>query len=588
MTGGSATMPMARDEAGNIAKRLVILSQEMPQKRAAVLATARRCRGRRLYASLTFSELERASADYAEILCADGFAPGMRTLLLVKPGLEFIALTFALFRLGAVPVLIDPGMGWEQLLHCVAKAEPEGMVAIPSAHFARLLYPDHFRSVARFATLGRRWLWGGCRLPFLRPRLETPPSDAEDTPLQVKETVSRAPVHDSGGDDLAAILFTSGATGPAKGVEYEHRIFTAQLAMLANHFGVGSTDMDLATFPLFALLSIGLGMTAVMPEMNFTRPAAAEPTAIVEAIADWRCTFSFGSPALWGKVAAWCEEQGKTLPSLRKVLMAGAPVMPIIHERLRRIMPQGTAHTPYGATECLPVADIQSEEVLAETAAISREGGGICVGRPLTGIDVAIIRVTDEEIEAWNPLANLPVGAIGEIVVKGPIASRRYFREERATRLAKIQCGDSFWHRMGDLGYLDGKGRLWLCGRKSHRVETNQGLLYPLCCEAFFLQHPLVRRAALVGMGPRPRQTPAMVIEPLRMPASPEEEESLREALRGIARRHPLTLPICHILFHPIFPVDVRHNAKIRREALAQWAEKEMAKAQAARPAKVK
>ena len=570
----------AREHAANIAWRLFALSRELPDKRAVAFATSRRYRSRRVYATITFGELERASAFYAEILRAGGFRPGMRTLLLVKPGVEFIALTFALFRLGAVPVLIDPGMGKESFLDCVARVEPEGMVAVPTACFARLLYPRFFKSVTHLATLGRRWLWGGCRLPFLRLRLETAPSAGEgETRLSAAESAAdEAPIYNSSAEELAAILFTSGATGPAKGVEYEHRIFATQLAMLASHFGVSRDDVDLATFPLFALLSIGLGMTAVMPHMDFSRPAAAEPMAIVEAIADWRCTFSFGSPALWGKVAVWCNEKEIVLPSLRKVLMAGAPVMPIIHERLRRILPQGTAHTPYGATECLPVADIQSAEVLAETAAVTKDGGGICVGRPLPGVEVAIIRITEEEIASWNSLATLPPGTVGEITVKGPTVTRRYFRDERATRLAKISCGDACWHRMGDLGYLDSRGRLWFCGRKSHRVETSRGMLYPICCEALFLRHPEVKRAALVGIGPRPRQVPAIVVEPVRMPASPAEEEILREALLAIASRHPLTMAIRDILFHPAFPVDSRHNAKIKREELSKWAAEIMAK----------
>ena len=233
--------------------------------------------------------------------------------------------------------------------------------------------------------------------------------------------------------------------------------------------------------------------------------------------------------------------------------------------------PDAEVYTPYGATEALPVTCIGSREIVAETAALTRQGKGICVGRPLSSVDLRIIIIRDKPIPVWEKGLELAPNTIGEIVVKGPMVTQCYDQNEKETALAKIRDRDgSFWHRMGDVGYLDSVGRLWFCGRKAHRVVTPKKTYFSIPCESMFNQHPAVFRSALVGVN----QKPVIVIEPLdkKTVDNPTKKERLREELLTLAILHPLTREIRDILFHAQFPVDIRHNSKIIREKLAVWA----------------
>jgi acyl-CoA synthetase (AMP-forming)/AMP-acid ligase II len=380
-------------------------------------------------------------------------------------------------------------------------------------------------------------------------------------------------------DETAAILFTSGSTGPAKGVVYTHRIFDAQVRLLHEAYGIGPGDCDLPCFPLFGLFSTALGATAVIPHMDFTRPAKVAPRAIVEPIRRFHVTYSFGSPALWETVGAWCARRGERLPGLRRIFMSGAPAPAALHRLLLEqvLDPGAETHTPYGATESLPVADITGHEVLAETAARTAQGAGTCVGRPVPGIEVRILPITDGPLPAYPEGAELPPGEIGEIAVRGEVVTPAYYGLEEATALAKMRDAQGrLWHRIGDVGHLDAQGRLWFCGRKAHRVRTPHGPLFTITCEAIFRNHPDVHRAALVGVGDAAAaaQVPVMVIEPNpgRFPCTARRRAEFARQLLGLGAASPVTAGIRQIFFRKAFPVDIRHNAKIRREELALWA----------------
>lgn len=541
----------------NISRLMTTAAERFPDKRALVFPESRDAQGHVAYTHLTFQQLEALSSQYARDFMEQGMKRGTKVLLMVRMSLDFTAVAFALFKIGAVPVMIDPGMGMSGFLNCVRQVQPEGFIGIPLAHVARLAFFRTFKSVKYPVTLGKRWFWGGARLSAF---------SASSPPF---EPVGMA------ADELAAILFTSGSTGPAKGVEYTHKIFATQVGILRDEFGIGPDNIDLPCFPLFGLFSTGLGCTAVIPDMDPTRPADVNPERIIEAVKNQGVTYSFGSPALWRTVSRHCAAKGVTLPSLKRIFMAGAPVPVDLHRTLleKVLPPEADTFTPYGATESLPVSCFSGREVLAETASRSEAGAGICVGKPVKGACVRIITVTDEPIEFWDESLVLPQGDIGEITVKGPMVTPAYFGRQEQTRQAKIQDDDGFWHRIGDLGYFDEAGRLWMCGRKSHRVMTDQGMMCTVRCEAVFNHHPAVRRSALVGVGEDPRnQTPVIIVE-LEKDGS-ISPETVREELLTAAAGNPLTSSIKTALFHPSFPVDVRHNAKINREQLAVWAKR--------------
>jgi acyl-CoA synthetase (AMP-forming)/AMP-acid ligase II len=548
------------DRAGakfNIASYLPQAAAIEPARAALVVTRSRDGAGKAIYASMTFAELEALSNRYANGLLTAGLARGMRTLVMVRPGFDFISLTFALFKIGAVPVMIDPGMGVGRMLECVRSVAPRAFVGIPLAQVMRMIRRAPFRSVEHVVTVGRRWFWGGPSLDELRGRAG-----------------SEAVMADTARDEMAAILFTSGATGPAKGVVYEHGMFDAQVRAIRDHYGIRPGEVDLPGFPLFALFNPAMGMTSVIPDMDPTRPARVDPVKIVEAIRDHDVTNTFGSPAMWTRVADYCVDHEITLPSLRRVLVAGAPVPWRVIERLHRVLgPEADVHTPYGATESLPVSTISGREVVRECSAKSRRGAGTCVGKVLPGIEARVIRITDGPIEAWEDELAVPEGQPGEIIVSGKVVTKRYDGLERETALAKIREGDRIWHRIGDIGYRDDEGRIWFCGRKGHRLVTAHGTMYTVPCEAIFNEHPDVYRSALVGVGPRGTHKPVIVVEPVpgRFPRGGRVRR-FRQELIDLARANELTRSIDSVLFHRRFPVDVRHNAKINREKLAVWA----------------
>ncbi len=520
--------------------------------------------GRSRYRRVTHGDLDRESDALAHGLGAVGVGRGVRTALLVKPGLEFFALTLALFKAGAIPVVVDPGIGLARLKRCLDEAEPEAFIGIPAAQAARVVLGWARRSVRRTVTVGRRWFWGGATLAELRERGRAEPP---------------FPVADTKPDDEAAILFTSGSTGPPKGVVYRHENFAAQVEAIRGLGTIRRGEIDLPTFPLFALFDPALGMTAVVPDMDATRPGEVDPNVIIRAAEEFRVTNMFGSPALLDTVGRYGAERGVRLSTLGRVISAGAPVPAAVMERFLRMLPEGAeVLTPYGATECRPGSCISSREVLGETAAKTEAGAGVCVGAPVPSVEVRIIAVDDGPIETWRSDLELPRGEVGEITVRGPQATRGYHNRPEATRLAKIRAADgSPWHRMGDLGYLDERGRLWFCGRKADRVRTAGGTLTSLPCEAVFDTHPQVRRTALVGVGPADAQEPVICVELLPEHRSASRAE-VAAGLREIGGRHPHTKPIRRFLFHDAFPVDVRHNAKIGRSELARWAERQLAR----------
>jgi acyl-CoA synthetase (AMP-forming)/AMP-acid ligase II len=546
----------APTESANIAQHLPRMAAAQPEVAALKIPRGRR-EGRIDYLTLSFAELEAEAAAWQHHLHEAGVERGDRVLVMVRQGLPLIASVFALFATGAVPVVIDPGMGRKSFLRCIERTQPRALLGIPLARMLSRVFRRAFRSV----------------------RVRVPASGSttarchrsSDMPDKL-EVVSSAP------DELAAILFTSGSTGAPKGVCYEHGMFAAQVEMIRRCYGITPGEVDLPMLPIFALFNPALGMTTIVPEIDPSKPAAVDPVKIVQAITQENITNSFGSPTLWLKIAHHCKTESLALPTLRRVLSAGAPVPPALWELSRAFLPNGTLHSPYGATDVLPVSSISAKTGLDQTAPRTLSGRGTCVGPVLAENDVRIIALTDEPIAHLSDAPNLPAGEIGEIIVHGPTVTKTYDALPEATARAKITGDDgSIWHRIGDCGYLDPDQRLWFCGRMAERVITKHGTLFTEQVEPFFNARPEVSRCALIGVGPADRQRAALAVEPsdpLVLKTSRRGRE-LGRTLRAAAAEHPYASRISLFYFHPGFPVDVRHNAKIHRLTLTHWAETE-------------
>lgn len=541
----------------NVTHRLREMAQRLPQQIAIAQPTRRGC-GKHNYRTVTFDELEQLTNRLASGLQQAGFERGMRAALLVKPSVEFIALVFALLRAGIVQVLIDPGMGRKNLVRCLSEAAPQGFIAIPAAQAVRCVLASRFPQAKLNVTVGRRWFWGG-------PTLDQIIAQGSDD-CEIAATTA---------DEDAAIIFTSGSTGPPKGVLYRHATFDRQVAEISAMYNIQPGGVDLPGFPLFGLFNAAMGVTTVIPRMNPSRPARLDPAKFIDAINTWQAMQSFGSPAIWNRVGRYAQSHGITLPSIRNIYSAGAPVPPHVLSRLASILPaDAQIHTPYGATEALPIATISAAQVLGETAVKSAQGAGTCVGSKFPGIEWRIIAITDEAIDTIDQATELPSGQIGELIVRGDVVSREYVTRREANAVAKIADGSTVWHRMGDVGYFDEQHRFWFCGRMAHRVQTAAGTMFSVPCEEIFNQHPSVYRSALVGAGQGIEKRPVIVVEPWpeHRPCCRGARRQLLEELRNLAKRHELTRSITDFLIVRNMPVDVRHNAKIRREDLAIWA----------------
>jgi acyl-CoA synthetase (AMP-forming)/AMP-acid ligase II len=550
----------------NIAAALPRMAKQQPHTPAIFYPEGRSASGRVLYSHYTYAQLDQQSDLIAAGLEAVGIGRGVRTVLMVKPSLEFFALTFGIFKAGAVPVMVDPGIGIRNLGVCLAEAKPEAFIGIPRAHIARAVLGWARGTIRTLVTVGRRGPWGGLSLEDVKQ------AGAARPDWRMAPTTA---------DDMAAILFTSGSTGVPKGVIYSHGNFVAQVDAIRAMYDIRPGEIDLPTFPLFALFDPALGMTTVVPDMDFTRPAAVSGAKIAEAIEDFGITNMFGSPALLNTVGRWGEANKARFPSLRRVISAGAPVPAAVMERFAALLePEARINTPYGATESLPVATIDHVTVLTRTRPQTETGAGVCVGFPVPTINVQIIGITDDPIERWSDDLVVPTGTVGEMVVQGDVVTHAYFGRDTSTKLAKIRNEDgTIRHRMGDVGYFDADGRLWFCGRKSHRVTLPNGtVMHSVPCEAVFDTHPAVFRSALVaapaaqGGGTRP----VLCVE-LEPDARGTDRDTLVRELRAIAQKFEHTRPIEDFLIHPAFPVDIRHNAKIGREKLSVWATAQLA-----------
>lgn len=514
----------------NVSRHLRAVAEREPEK-IAVRDAQDRC--------LTFAQLDAECDRFAEEFVRHGVQPGMRVVVFVRPGLAFVPTLFGCFRMGAIPICIDPGMKLRQMLECIRGAAPSALIGTRRARLVARLFPRTF---------------GSAKIRVRAPTITPGVFARVPRPLLARDSA-----------DDAAVLFTSGSTGVPKGVVYTHGAFDEQLRLLRATYDIGPDEIDLVVFPLFALFSAAWGITAIIPRMDPARPARADGRHLADLIERYEVTHSSGSPAIWRNVVQSCEESGRRLPSLRRILMAGAQVP----ERLvRRASALGIkVHTPYGATEALPLTTIDDQNLFLEYAS-TRTGAGTCVGRPLEGVDIAIIPFVAGPIEVWDEKLRLSIGTRGEIAVRAPWVTREYFHAPEATRLAKIPSESGVWHRMGDVGYLDRLGRLWFCGRKDHRIFRSDRVLFPDPIEAIFDNHPRVRRSALVGVGPEGRQRAVLVVEAMH------KSDQLRRDLRSFARSLECAEAVDAIVFSRHFPVDTRHNIKIDRPALARRVER--------------
>ncbi|WP_022940755.1 olefin beta-lactone synthetase [Psychromonas hadalis] len=554
---------MKQTNQANLCRHLADAATNFPTSLA--IAVQKKQFTKLTYQEINFKQLHQKSDDIAFALNKMGLQAGDKAVLMVTPSLDFFNITFALFKAGIIPILVDPGMGTKNLKQCFIEAKPDAFIGIPKAQFARRLLGWGNETIKHNITVAGCSLWGGISLKAL---LKKYPSN------NGYAMVKSAP------DQLAAILFTSGSTGTPKGVVYSHAMFEAQISILKNDYHIQHGERDLATFPLFSLFGPALGMASIVPEMDASKPITANPEYLFAAIKKYQCSNLFANPALIEILGEAGNKKGVKLTSIKRVISAGAPAtLPSLKHFSKLLNQNVEILNSYGATESLPISKITSS-VLFKTETITDTGGGICIGYPVENTMINIIKISEDRIEQWSDSLSIEAYEIGEIVVKGAQVSQQYYARNSATQLSKITDDTGFRHRMGDLGYLDEHGKLWMCGRKTHRVEARYKdeikTYFSICCERIFNTHPAIKRSALVAVHIADQTTPVICLELVDKPT--ESNLKLFNELRFNADKHPHTQGIKHFLVHRGFPMDIRHNAKIYREQLAVWAQSEIKK----------
>lgn len=488
----------------------------------------------------SFAELHRRVEAIARGLRSAGLRPGDRVAMLTPPGADLVAAVYGVWRAGGVTVIADRGLGLRGLGAAVRGAKATWVIG-PSAAIAaaRIL---RWAPGARAVTVGRR------RAPKSIGTLTELEHSAADLPAEP------AP------DDHAAVLYTSGATGPAKGVRYRHRQLAAQRDALARAYGITADDRLVAAFAPFALYGPALGITSTIPDVDVTTPGALTADAFAAACASIDATIAFASPAALANVL----RTGSATPdprtaSLRLVLSAGAPVPVATLRSVAQRRPGAEVHTPYGMTECLPVADISLDGIDS-----AGHGRGVCVGHPVHAARVVIAPLG---FDAAHPISAVDADVTGEVLVRTPWLSDGYDRRWATEREARpIDTDGVVWHRSGDVGHLDHEGRLWIEGRSVHVVHTDHGPVTPVPVEVAVEAIPGIQRAAAAGIGPHGCQQLVVVVEA-------EGRAGLADAEVAAAVRAAVSwAPVAAVLTAPTLPVDIRHNTKIDRAAVAEWA----------------
>ncbi|WP_430297239.1 alpha/beta fold hydrolase [Sinomonas sp. B1-1] len=525
---------------------------------------------------LTWRQLGRSIAELAAGLRDAGVGSGSRVSLMVPPGVDLTVALYACLRLGAVVVVADAGLGARGLSRAVKGAAPDFLIGID-------------RALAAAAALG----WPGRRisvqeLPEVRRRILAVEASLTGLARRGAALGAGRPLPDPDPTAPAAVLFTSGSTGPAKGVAYTHRQLSAMRNTVAQTFGIRRGARLVAGFAPFALLGPALGAVSVTPAMDVTAPRTLTARALGDAAAAIEATVVFASPAALRNVLATQNGVGaagrEALERVELLLSAGAPVPEPLLAEVQRLLPRASLHTPYGMTEALPVTDISLEQIRAadvEAAAgtVPGAGNGVCVGLPVHGARVAIVPLgPDGSAHGSHPVTE--AGVTGEILVSAPHVKHAYDRLWLTQRESSSVPG---WHRTGDVGHFDAAGRLWVEGRLAHVVTAPGAVVTPVGAEQAIERLDCVRLAAIAGVGPAGTQAAVAVVEtlpPTRTggPAAPRLASRVREAAReaGVA--------VSAVLAVPALPTDIRHNAKIDRTRLSRWASQVLAGGRQGKP----
>ena len=483
----------------------------------------------------SFRELDVATARVAAQLKSAGLRAGDGVLLLNPVAAELYLVLIALFRLGCVAMFLDPSAGRDHIARCCAIFRPKAFFGSPRALLLRWAVPA-LRHVPKAFCFS--WFPGARRL------------NLDGATIPPRDIVSLR-------DDAPALVtFTSGSTGQPKAALRTHGFLLEQQKALSQNLSLEPGSRDLTTLPIFVLSNLASGVTSVLPDADLRSPGKIVAGPVLGQIRRHEIASTAASPAFLLRLLDACQRSGEQVSSLRAIYIGGAPVFPALLRRTKQVFPQAKIVAVYGSTEAEPMAEIALSDISQADFEAMEQGKGLLTGRPVSAISLRIVR------EQWGvPLPPLDAlaferllmvsGEPGEIVVSGGHVLAGYLHGDGDLE-TKFEVDGVRWHRTGDLGYLDGDGRLWLLGRCSGKVQDRRGTLYPFAVECAAMQNPSILRAALAQLDGRR----ILAVEA----AEPVSSKTVQNALSWAQLDQVVALET--------IPVDRRHNAKVDYAAL--------------------
>lgn len=566
------------DDVFNLADIVLRVAREDPERIAVIDLDGWQGYGTRRYKRHTYAELSGDVESVAVGLREMGIAELTRIICMSPPSYETCVMGVALTRVGAFSIWIDPAVGYRNVAERLSRVQPEAFLGNALAHLGRITFGWGPRDLRKLVVTESPLLPGGRIITGFPPF----PGAHSIRSLRKHEPAEPKPPN-VGPDDPCAVLYTTGSTGPAKPSLYLHRNF-CQLFRNAHHSWGWDTGnevpVDMAVFPAFLFIPISAGGTMVVPPIDFARqgPAQVDPAALIQVINDCKVGSFFAAPVLIENLAREALARNLTMPSLKRVIGAGAPITGPVETMMGAVMaPDGEVAANYGATEAMPSTELGSHEHLDGLWDLTEHGAGVCVGYALPGVELKIIDIVDGPIDSIEKTSAPATEQVGEILVRGRHVSPEYYLDPDATRKNKVPDPQGDWHRFGDVGYLDARGRLWVCGRVSQRVKAASGNVFPLQVEPLFDAHPRVRRSGLVGVPGPTGELPVLCVE-VEPGVGKDELDGLHRELLARAADSGLANTIHAILFKDRLPVDPRHNSKIERPRLAKWAARQLSR----------
>jgi len=550
-------------EQTNISRHITDFSQTAPYKKAVICLSGRDDNRKMAYSHLTFRQLNQQSDDIARGLQRSGVVRGTKTALQMTPGIQWFAVTYALLKIGAVPVLIQPSLGFRHIAQCIKAVEPEALITSPQFSMIQMMYPKYYQSVHLQINTGRNWFKKGLSLLDLQQN--------EPGPFQI------ADIRDQ---DHGMIVFsTSNEVDVPKPIILTHKMLNATMSLMESVLNLCSESLLLSTFPFFMILSPALGLRQIIPSLNSIQSPKIDPRMIIESIWDHGITHLLMTPTQLMVLENFLRDAGIFLHSIQRILSWGEAYPAEELQKFHYFVNNSSQVFPvYGIAEAPLVTTLGSHEIVSETQIKTERGFGLCQGKIITDMDMKIIEVSDRPIDNWSDDLMIEGSNIGELVVKGEAVSNKYANSVKADALTKIPDGKNMWHRTGDVGWIDSNGYFWFCGRKKDRIIISEDeTLYTIPCEAVFMRHQRVHRCIIVGVGPVPYQTPVLIIE-LAPGDSGKYISTLTHELMDLAQAYPHTGNIKNILFRKRFPVHPIFHQKINRKQLTVWAAKKLGK----------